>query len=262
MICALLILQLLAKPSCAVCISCTTLIHILVRLCEMVVQVLLLWLAGCRASLMLYANSTTQSVFFTNYNFALSSVASQFILIHLAVQGDASEAVPVLLIASKASVPYAYIDSMGALQMGCEAADTPAYAFPKSDSYLQLNTSGLHVGSSLYLGVMAPERPVLGVGLDLTAEGHGEGHLDGEVCPGNCSARGKCQVGQCTCDKPWGDADCSLRISYLDMGQQYDLIVASSAYRHFTTVYVYSSAVHVSLKSLQGNAKVFISFGQ
>lgn len=227
----------------------------------MVVQVLLLWLAGCRASVMLYANSTTQSVFFASYNVALSSVASHFMLVHLAVQVGVSEAVPVLLIASKASVPYAYIDSIGGLQMGAEVADTSAYAFQKTDSYLQLNTSGLHVGSSLYLGVMAPERPVLGVGLDLTVQGHGKDQLDGEVCPGSCYGRGKCLEGVCTCEKPWGDVDCSLRISYLDMGQQYDLIVASSAYRHFTTNYVYSSAVHVSLKSLQGNARVYISFG-
>lgn len=233
-----------------------------VSLCDMVVKVLILWLVGCQASLMLYSNSTTQSVFFASYNFALSSVASHFILIHLAIQLEASGAVPVLLISSKASAPYAYLDSTGQLQMGAQEADLSAYAFQKTDSYLQLNTSGLHVGANLYLGVMMPERPMLGIGLLLTAEGHGKNQADGDVCPGNCSARGTCQEGLCKCEKPWGDIDCSLRISYLDIGQSYDLIVGSSTYRHFTTIYVYSSAVHLNLKSLQGNAQVYISFGK
>lgn len=140
----------------------------------MVVRALVLWLVTCQASLMLYSNSTTQSVFFSSYNFALSSVASNFILIHLAIQLGASEAAPVLLISSKTSVPYAYLDSTGQVQMGAEEADLSAYAFEKTDCYLQLNTSGLHVGANMYLGVMMPERPMLGIGLLLTAEGHGK----------------------------------------------------------------------------------------
>lgn len=211
---------------------------------------------------MLYSNSTTQVAFYQAYTFSLTTVGSNYILIHLEVLIAATEARGVLLVGSKEAPPFAYIDTTGKLQTGCQYADLPGYSLKKTDSFLQLNTTDLHIDSKLYLGVMAPDRPAMGLNLQITVQGHGDWYIDGDLCPLDCSERGGCMEGQCKCDKPWGDVDCSLRISYLDMGQKYDLIVSSDSYRYFTTIYGQSSTVHLSLTTLQGNAVIFVSFGK
>lgn len=224
-------------------------------------KVLVLWSMLCWASLLLYTNSTTQNVLFSGYNLALESVATDFILIHLVVQLGSFGPVPALLLGSKSSAPYAYIDNKGQLQTSSQAADLPAYALKKRDCYLQFNTSELHIGSNLYLGVMAPDRPLQGASLYLTVSGHGKDYTDGDLCPGNCTGRGTCAEGVCRCYEPWGDVDCSLRITYFDLKQEYNLMVGSDTYRYFTPDYLYRSDIHLSLKSLQGNILLLVSFG-
>lgn len=223
--------------------------------------VLVLWSMLCWASMLLYTNSTTQNELFAGYNLVLESVAAQFILIHLEIQLGVYGPVPVLLLGSKSSAPYAYIDDQGQLQISSQVTDLPAYALKKRDCYLQLNTSELHIGSSLYLGVMAPDRPLQGVALYFTVSAHGNYYTDGTLCPGDCTSRGICEKGLCSCYEPWGDIDCSLRIAILDLKQEYDLMVGSDAYRYFTPNYLYSSDIHLRLRSLQGNVQLVVSFG-
>jgi len=217
----------------------------------------ILVLLGLVGAQVLFRNASEQTLVYASYSFPLQ-VAFPFVLLHLSVEPTSLSC---LLVAGKERPPRAYQDSHGELQASYEAADLTSFALGRSEALVQLNSTGMQKEATVYLGVLLPERPVQGAHVLLEAVGHSKSHTDGELCPLDCSQHGTCAAGVCQCEMPWADQGCNLKVAYLELGQNYDLIVPPSTYRFFSTRYSQQSTLQLSLSRLQSDVRLFVSFG-
>ena len=219
------------------------------------VILVLLSLVGAQV---LYRNASEQSLAYGVYSFVVPHVSFSFVLLHLTVEPSSLSC---LLLVGKDRPPRAYQDGNGELQANYEAADLTSFALGRSEAFVQFDSTSMLANATVHLGVLLPERPIQGASVLLEALGHSNRHTDGELCPLDCSQHGTCSVGVCRCELPWADQDCNLKISYLELGQNYDLIVPPGTYRFFSTLYSQQNTLQLSLNRLQSNARVFVSFG-
>lgn len=219
-----------------------------------VVQILLVVVSAQ----ILYENSTQQSRQFDTYAFDLPAFAVPFALIHLSVE---PRSLTCLLLIGIERAPQAYMSENGDLQGNYEAADLTSFALGRSEAFVQLNIADHQPRTQLFLGVFLPSRSYQGVAVTLKALGHSNHHSDGELCPADCKQHGTCSAGTCQCEQPWVDQDCSLKVSYLELGQHYDLIIPPDSYRFFTTLFGQHSTLQLSLERLQSDSQLFVSFG-
>jgi len=213
---------------------------------------MLLGLVALVEAQLLYQSVTKQSEEYENYSFVVPSTPFPFALLHLNVSPSS---LACLLVVGIQRPPSVYLET-GKLQGNYEAADLTSFALGRSEAFVQLNIWEAQANTTLYLGVLLPERPIEGVSVLLEAWGH-----SGELCPLNCSQHGVCSMGVCECRQPWVEQDCSLKVAYLELGQNYDIIVPPGTYRFFTTLYNSQNTLQLSLKRQQSDAQLFVSFG-
>lgn len=214
---------------------------------------LLIVLLGLGSADLLYRNATEQTLVYGNYSFVLPHTAFPFVLLHLSV---IPSSLACLLAVGTEFPPSVYQDEGGQLQGSYDEADLTSFALGRSESFVQLYIKDLLDNATLYLGVLLPERPLEGAKVVLEAMGH-----RGELCPLGCSQHGSCFMGVCQCTQARTEQACSLKVAYLELGQNYDIIVPPGTYRFFTTSYSSRSTFQLSLQREQSDAQLFISTG-
>ena len=206
----------------------------------------------------LYRNVTEQAVELEIYSFGLNHVNHTLALVRVRVEATA---VPCLLVVGKERPPSVSMSENGDLLGNYDAADLTSFALGRSEAFIQLSLLDLHPNSTLHLGVFLPKLPLPSASVVLEVWSHGKAYSDGDLCPMNCMQHGTCTSGVCSCEQPWVDQSCSIMVSYVELGQNYDLIIPPNTYRFFSTSYGPNSLIHLELTRLQGDSQLFMSYG-